>query len=402
MTEDTSPENLRKFLESDDPAMVRMGISLAKGAGVEVTAEDLKHFLKSEEVETIKTGIMLADEAGVGDEAMEMLCARAFYAMGPSRMDEASCKALAEIGDSRAVERISSMVPPYKDGWRQRLAAVLRAAKVLGWIDGTRAAEFLIANIPEDGKTDSGRRNRRYVDSMVDIVIALGETGAVQAVKPLLEALSDYYSEVRESAYEALIEIGRPAVPALVEALSAEDSATRSGVARALEAIGWEPDTDKLKALYLIALEDWYGCIELGETAVEPLIKALDVIPLTWFPWNSDVILDIRVGAADTLGGLGNERAVEPLSRILEADDDVIEDEEYTTELLLAAVKALGEIGDERAVEPFPSSLNPSNALIALIKAYDEEDDKFWDGERWVPVSDAAKEALKKLGHGVE
>ena len=24
MTEDTSPENLRKFLESDDPAMVRM------------------------------------------------------------------------------------------------------------------------------------------------------------------------------------------------------------------------------------------------------------------------------------------------------------------------------------------------------------------------------------------
>ena len=25
MTEDTSPENLRKFLESDDPAMRRMG-----------------------------------------------------------------------------------------------------------------------------------------------------------------------------------------------------------------------------------------------------------------------------------------------------------------------------------------------------------------------------------------
>ena len=34
MTEDTSPNNLRKFLESDDPAMVRMGVSLAKGSGV--------------------------------------------------------------------------------------------------------------------------------------------------------------------------------------------------------------------------------------------------------------------------------------------------------------------------------------------------------------------------------
>ena len=37
MTDDASPENLRKFLESDDPAMVRMGISLAKGVGVEIT-----------------------------------------------------------------------------------------------------------------------------------------------------------------------------------------------------------------------------------------------------------------------------------------------------------------------------------------------------------------------------
>ena len=34
MTEDTSPENLRKFLESDDPALVMMGLSMAKGAGV--------------------------------------------------------------------------------------------------------------------------------------------------------------------------------------------------------------------------------------------------------------------------------------------------------------------------------------------------------------------------------
>ena len=34
MTEDTSPDNLRKFLESEDPAMVQMGLSMAKGSGV--------------------------------------------------------------------------------------------------------------------------------------------------------------------------------------------------------------------------------------------------------------------------------------------------------------------------------------------------------------------------------
>ena len=34
MTEDTTPENLRKFLESDDSAMVMMGLSMAKGTGI--------------------------------------------------------------------------------------------------------------------------------------------------------------------------------------------------------------------------------------------------------------------------------------------------------------------------------------------------------------------------------
>jgi len=31
MIEATSPENLRKFLEGDDPPMVIMGLSMAKG-----------------------------------------------------------------------------------------------------------------------------------------------------------------------------------------------------------------------------------------------------------------------------------------------------------------------------------------------------------------------------------
>ena len=79
MTDDASPENLRKFLESDDPAMVRMGIAMAKGAGVEVHLHDLTRFLGSDDaisddIETIKTGLMLADEAGHVDDAMTRLC----------------------------------------------------------------------------------------------------------------------------------------------------------------------------------------------------------------------------------------------------------------------------------------------------------------------------------------
>ena len=48
MTEDASPENLRKFLKSDDPELVGMGILMAKGMDVEVTIKDLEHFLDRE------------------------------------------------------------------------------------------------------------------------------------------------------------------------------------------------------------------------------------------------------------------------------------------------------------------------------------------------------------------
>ena len=41
MTKDTTPENLRKFLESDDPALVMMGLSMAKNFNVNEMPESL-------------------------------------------------------------------------------------------------------------------------------------------------------------------------------------------------------------------------------------------------------------------------------------------------------------------------------------------------------------------------
>ena len=74
MTEDTSPENLRKFLESDDPALVMMGISMAKGAGITLSWNDLEPFLESwEHPESVKLEIMLKDEDVTGGIASEYL-----------------------------------------------------------------------------------------------------------------------------------------------------------------------------------------------------------------------------------------------------------------------------------------------------------------------------------------
>jgi len=55
MTEDTSPENLRKFLESDDPVMVLMGLSMAKN--IDLTEEIVIKIFEisvSNEVEEIR------------------------------------------------------------------------------------------------------------------------------------------------------------------------------------------------------------------------------------------------------------------------------------------------------------------------------------------------------------
>ncbi len=131
MTDDASPENLRKFLESDDPAMVRMGISLAKGAGVEVTVKDLERFLKSDNVETIKIGFAFAEEVGVGDEAMAMLCG----ALGDGYSDvcNTAARALGKIGDVRAIEPLIKVLKD-EGRWVDRLIrdAAKEALRKLG------------------------------------------------------------------------------------------------------------------------------------------------------------------------------------------------------------------------------------------------------------------------------
>jgi HEAT repeat protein len=133
---------------------------------------------------------------------------------------------------------------------------------------------------------------------------------------------------------------------------------------------------------------------------VGPLVKALGDKNYE-FP-NDKIRVDVRQGAAKALGEIGDERAVEPLMKALRRDSyvrwsavvalgkigksavepliGVLSDDNWRVREY--AVRALGEIGDERAVEP-------------LIKALGD-----WE-DGGVP-HDAAKEALKKLGHEVE
>lgn len=116
---------------------------------------------------------------------------------------------------------------------------------------------------------------------------------AKPAIKPLIAALKDndhpptgfdglpfYGPRVQDAASDALVQIGRPAVPALIEALSHKNAKTREMAARTLGKLG--PRAKNSFAALTKALDDpeeWvqYSAIDaIGKVGAEPKV----VVPL--------------------------------------------------------------------------------------------------------------------------
>ena len=223
----------------------------------------------------------------------------------------------------------------------------------------------------------------RFKFKYLGVLIAkrYSEIGDERAVEPLIQALKDKDSDVREVAAEVLVKIGEPAVEPLIRALKDEnqfvrwgaalalgeigdkraveplinalkdeDSDVRMEAAEALDQMGWKPGYATEKAYYLVAKKEWDEAVKLGEPAVEPLINALKS---RW-----------EAAAAEALVKIG-EPAVEPLINALKDEDSSVRRK---------AAEALGEIGDERAVEPLINALKDEDSFVrweaaeALVK----------------------------------
>ena len=357
MTDDASPENLRKFLESDDPAMVRMGISLAKGTGVEITIKDLEHFLKSEDVETIKMGFAFADEAGVGDEAMEMLC----EALEDNDEGFRAAEALGEIGDTRAVEPLLWLLElPVNYSWS--------VATVLGKIGDKRAAGPLLGELLDVGEELDDDPYVRFGSSVWDrqhceaVSEALAQIGDTQVIKPLVAALDDMGWWL----------------PFLA--------------AQSLAGMGWKPETDEQKTDYLVASHDWKGCIQMGEPVVEKAVRYLTRL----FSYRDECYY--RDEIEWDLQNFG-EAAVEPLIEMFESDKSQWEGSGDAECAVNALVSVLSESEERRASRGLPGiKVHVRKTAIARLKAplieLLEDDESY---VRWY-----ANDALRKLGHEVE
>jgi HEAT repeat protein len=104
-------------------------------------------------------------------------------------------------------------------------------------------------------------------DVRAAVLYALGERHAPEAVTPLLFALHTQDSYLARVATDALIQIGAPAVPNLIEALDHEvEPRVRVNLARALALIG---DTRAIPALFRALDDESHMVLHWAEEGLE-------------------------------------------------------------------------------------------------------------------------------------
>ncbi len=129
---------------------------------------------------------------------------------------------------------------------------------------------------------------------------------------PLASALSDSYWRVRAGAAEVLGCVGcDAAAESLLNQLRDERPEVCVKVAEALGKIEWTPRDDSDRVRFLLLKGSWVELADMGETTIEPMIEALE-----------DPDKEVRSTAVRVLGRTGGRRALEPLTRVLEAEKD--------------------------------------------------------------------------------
>ncbi|WP_292521130.1 HEAT repeat domain-containing protein [Methanoculleus sp.] len=197
---------------------------------------------------------------------------------------------LGNIGDKRAIGILSESLRREPD--TEVRAAV---AEALGYIGSRQVIEPLTLAL----------RDR---DEAVQIAAArsLGYIGDNCAIEPLILALSDVDDRVRYAALEALKDPGGAVRGHLIGALRSDDVRLKAGVAEALEAAGWEPETGEERTLFLMALDRWAEVERVGADALPVLAGAL-----------SDPSIEVRTNAVRSIARIGGEEAIAPLIRAL-------------------------------------------------------------------------------------
>ncbi|MDD5746077.1 MAG: HEAT repeat domain-containing protein [Candidatus Omnitrophica bacterium] len=279
-----------------------------------------------------------------------MLCDKDYHVRA------AAAEALGKIKDTQAVP---VLIEALRDKDYHVRAA---AATALGEIRDKRAVHALIHG---------------YSPVTVASIEALGELKDTQAVPVLVEAFKNKDYQKREAAARALGKIkDTRSAQALIEALGDGDSNVRAAVALALDSLGWKDFSLNNQINYFIAKQDYDALVKVGKPAIPALIlalkdenyyvrasaaevlgkiKAVEAVPAL----SQALKAEVGEAAAWALGEIKDAHAVPVLIQALGAAPGV----------RYAAAWALGEIKDKRAVP----------ALIQALR----EGDGYWPARRF-------------------
>jgi HEAT repeat protein len=190
-----------------------------------------------------------------------------------------------------------------------------------------------------------------------EAAVDLGRAG-MQAVPLLLRAMTDTDWRVRKTAVEALVAIeGKSVITGLIEALKIEDNAgARNSAIEALVQIGGPALEDLLTVLTTPDPDVRKFVIDtLGD------IKDSRAVPAMITRLVDDDDENIRVAAAEALGKIRDPRAVDALMACLNRHQHGWLD--------YAAAEALGEIGDQRALGPLLAALDRSSLREPVLES---------------------------------
>jgi HEAT repeat protein len=172
---------------------------------------------------------------------------------------------LGEMGDERCVEPLAKAL---RDGdWQVREVAI----EALGQV-GSPAVETLI-KLLRDWDV------RKYA------ILSLGKIRDERVLEPLMQQLRN--DEFKDDAINALVELGEPAVPLLIAALTDKDEMVRKQAVLGLGRIKNEQAIDPLIAM--LQDRDWFTRLtaaaalesigdDRGREAIKPLLKDPDMV----------------------------------------------------------------------------------------------------------------------------
>jgi len=186
----------------------------------------------------------------------------------------------------------------------------------------------------------------------LDDLAASARTGDTQALAQLVNLLGEHGERTNDRVYALVLEIGEPAIPALLPEVSAKDRIKREYVVAALGNLKAKSAVTEISKLladqrlgrrYVAA---WALGEIGGDVTIAPLLMALN-----------DIDEEVRKFATRSLIKQ-NRHSVEPLIQFLQ--------QKQTAQAEACAVRALGDIADVRSFDILLKQLNGASRADAV------------------------------------